>query len=101
MHAASNLAYWRVRAAAGFDWTLRAIELTGPMNNCVGLGDMCAGTLEGTPLAAQRVVLRTTILVGPLVPMELATRQCLIRALRLVPHWHVRFYPLVVHHPIQ
>jgi hypothetical protein len=54
--------------------------------------DTAAVGIENADLKA--VVLGTTVLVGPPVPTELAARQCFIRALRLIPHRHVRLAPL-------
>src|SRR5450631_1413566 len=61
MNAATDFANGRVRAAADLDWATCAIELTGSIKNDVGFGDVCAGVLERTPVAAQRVALRAAV----------------------------------------
>jgi hypothetical protein len=48
---------------------------------------------------AWRKSLRAAVLVGLLVPLEVAAGQRFVRALSLVPYRHMRFDRFVVDHP--
>src|SRR5450631_4396066 len=101
MNAATDFANGRVRAAADLDWATCAIELTGSIKNDVGFGDVCAGVLERTPVAAQRVALRAAVFIVLLIPPKVATGQRVIHALSLVPQRNMRIDRFVVDHPTQ
>ena len=68
--AASDLPNRCVRTAASLHRTCRAICLARSIDDGVGLGDVGTQVLEGAPLSAQHMALRTAVLVGVLVPLE-------------------------------
>src|SRR5664279_1088144 len=99
MDAASNLANRCVRTAAGLYRASRAVRLTGPIDDGVGLGDVCPRILEWAPLFAQSAALRAAVFVGLLVPLELTAGQSVVFALRSVPHRYMRLDRFLVYHP--
>src|SRR6516164_11086647 len=101
MNAPRDLSSRRVRTATGLHRALTASGLAGVIDNGVGLGDVGSRPLEGSPFAPQRLSLRTAVLVGLLVPLELAARQRFVIALGLVPQGHMRFDLLLLDHPPQ
>lgn len=99
MNAALDPSHRRVRTAASLYRTLRTIGLAGCVVDRVGFGNVCARTLEGSPLTAQRAALRAAVLVALLVPLKVAAGQGVVCALSLIPLRHMRFDRFIVDHP--
>ena len=64
INAALDSSYRRVGAAASLYRARRTIGLAGRIVDRVGFGNVCTRSLEGSPLATQRMALRTAVFVG-------------------------------------
>lgn len=101
MDAADDFANWRVWTAVNFQRARRAVQLARPIDNGVGLRDVCPRLREWAPLAAQRVPFGTAVFVGLFVPVKFAARDSVVITLRSVPNRHMRLDSLLIDHPPQ